>query len=109
MKPLSKEALDQAFDTLVGFVDRKMKNLLVVEDDDAATQAITELIGNGDVHTTTVRTGAEALAAVQRRQLDCVVVDLDLPDMNGFELIQRIKAESRRSARSRASSTPARS
>ena len=94
VKPLSKETLDQAFDTLVGFVDRKMKNLLVVEDNAAQRIAITELIGNGDVHTTAVSTGAEALAVVHLEELDCVVVDLDLPDMNGFELIQRIKAES---------------
>src|SRR6202040_959997 len=53
-------------------------------------------IGNGDVHTTAVGTGAEALAAVHVEQLDCVVVDLDLPDMTGFELIQRIKTENGR-------------
>jgi CheY-like chemotaxis protein/signal transduction histidine kinase/HAMP domain-containing protein len=94
LKPLTTETLAEAFDTLVGFVDRKMKNLLVVEDNDAQRSAIIELIGNGDVHTTAVRTGAEALVVLHAEQLDCVVVDLDLPDMNGFDLIERIKAES---------------
>ena len=104
MKPLSEEALSQAFDTLVGFVDRKVKNLLVVEDDEFRRDVITELIGAGDVLTTSVRSGAEALALVHARQLDCIVVDLDLPDMSGFELIERIKAGTD-DTRSRASST----
>jgi CheY-like chemotaxis protein len=92
MKPLSQDGLRAAFDTLISFVNRKVKNLLLVEDDEGRRDAITELIGAGDVLTTTVRTGAEALALVHTRQLDCIVADLDLPDMDGFALIERIKA-----------------
>ena len=54
-----------------------------------------ELIGDGDVQTTTVSTGAEALAALDRQKFDCMVLDLDLPDMTGFELIARIKQSAR--------------
>ena len=71
-----------------------MKNLLVVEDDDAQRIAITELIGNGDVTPTAVAPAPRRWPLVHAKQFDCVVVDLDLPDMNGFELIERIKAES---------------
>ena len=57
-----------------------------------------ELIGDGDVQTTTVSSGAEALAALDRQKFDCMVLDLDLPDMTGFELIARIKQSARVSA-----------
>ena len=52
--------------TIHGFIDRKVKNLLIVEDDDVERESIVELIGNGDVKTTAVATGEEALAALER-------------------------------------------
>jgi HAMP domain-containing protein/signal transduction histidine kinase/CheY-like chemotaxis protein len=92
-KPASKDSLSDALTTLHEFVDRPVKRLLVVEDDEVARQSIVELIGAGDVETTTVGTGEEALAELQRQRFDCMVLDLGLPDMTGFQLISRIKGE----------------
>jgi len=91
-KPVTGEALRRVFDTLVDFVDRKVKNLLLVEDDEPRRIALTDLIGTGDVLTTAVRTGKEALLAVQASRPDCVMVDLELPDMSGFDLIEQLRA-----------------
>jgi HAMP domain-containing protein/CheY-like chemotaxis protein len=90
-KPISSETLHQALTKIKGFVERRVKNLLIVEDDENQRRSIVELIGNSDVATTAVSTGAEALQAIQNGQFDCVVLDLGLPDMNGFELIEQIK------------------
>jgi len=92
-KPATKESLSEALTTLHEFVDRPVKRLLVVEDDAVARQSIVELIGTGDVQTTTVGSGEEALDALQRQQFDCMVLDLGLPDMTGFQLITRVKSE----------------
>jgi HAMP domain-containing protein/CheY-like chemotaxis protein len=92
-KPATKDSLSDALTTLHEFVDRPVKRLLVVEDDEVARQSIVELIGAGDVETTTVGTGAEALAELQRQRFDCMVLDLGLPDMTGFQLITRVKGE----------------
>jgi CheY-like chemotaxis protein len=62
----------------------------VVEDDDSERQEIVSLIGNGDVETTAVGTGAEALAALQSGHFDCMVLDLILPDMKGFEVLEKM-------------------
>ncbi len=91
-KPVEREALDSAFSTIHGFIDRKVRNLLVVEDDDLERKSIVELIGNGDVKTTAVATGADALAALESQSFDCLVLDLGLSDMTGFELLERMKA-----------------
>ncbi|WP_208345268.1 response regulator, partial [Aetokthonos hydrillicola] len=92
-KPVSREALGGALTKIKGFVERSVKNLLVVEDDDVQRLSIIELIGNNDVATTAVSTGTQALAEIRNGQFDCVVLDLGLPDMSGFELISQLKQE----------------
>jgi CheY-like chemotaxis protein len=90
-KPVSKQALAEAFARIQSFVERRVKNLLVVEGDEAQRAGIAELIGDGDVRTTAVGTGDEALAALLDQPFDCMVLDPALPDMPGIELIGRIK------------------
>jgi CheY-like chemotaxis protein len=85
------DSLESAFDQLKQFVDRPVKNLLLVEDDEIQTMSIRELIGNGDVKTTVVSTGKDALAAIQSQKYDCMVLDLGLPDMSGADLLEQIK------------------
>ncbi|HEY0371116.1 MAG TPA: response regulator [Thermoanaerobaculia bacterium] len=90
-KPVSKDALDDAFAKIQGFLERSNKSLLVVEDNEQQRQAIVELIGENDVDITGVGTGAEALELLRERRFDCMVLDLGLPDMSGFEFISRMK------------------
>jgi HAMP domain-containing protein/signal transduction histidine kinase/DNA-binding response OmpR family regulator len=92
-KTQDKEPLDQALDELKSFVERPMKNLLLVEDDEVQRNSITDLIGNGDVHTIVATTGQEALAALEGTCIDCVVLDLGLPDTSGLELLEQIKRD----------------
>ncbi|MFN6464761.1 MAG: response regulator [Nostoc sp. DedVER02] len=94
-KPVSPEALTQVLTDIKGFIERQVRNLLIVEDDPVQAQSIIELIGNGDVHSTAVGTGAEALSILRSHHFDCMVLDLGLPDMSGFALIEQIKQESR--------------
>jgi CheY-like chemotaxis protein len=92
-KPLDKEGVESALDEIKGFVERRVKNLLVVEDDPTQRQAIVELIGNGDVESTPVGSGADALEQLRAKHFDCMVLDLGLPDMRGIELIETIRSD----------------
>lgn len=92
-KPVTRDALNDALADIKHFVERQVKNLLVVEDDQTQRNSIIELIGNNDVQTTAVSSGEAALAALKAGQFDCLVLDLGLPDMTGLELIERIKRE----------------
>jgi CheY-like chemotaxis protein/signal transduction histidine kinase len=94
-KPVSPEGLTQVLTEIKGFIERQVKNLLIVEDDPVQAQSIMELIGNGDVQSTAVGTGAEALLILRSHHFDCMVMDLGLPDMSGFTLIEQIKLEPR--------------
>jgi CheY-like chemotaxis protein len=90
-KGQTKESLDRAFNYLRDYVTRPVKNLLLVEDDENLRASIQELIGNGDVKTTMVGSGKEALEAIKTQNYDCMVLDLGLPDMPGTELLEQIK------------------
>jgi CheY-like chemotaxis protein/two-component sensor histidine kinase len=92
-KPVSREQLADAFDQITAFAERAVKRLLVVEDDDTQRMSIVELIGGGDVETTAVATAEEAIEALKAETFDCMVLDLKLPDMSGFDLIDKIQTE----------------
>jgi len=92
-KPVTKEAINEAMGAIKDFIERPAKNLLIVEDDEVQRTSIIELIGNGDVESTAVATGEEALEILKERHFDCMVIDLGLPDMTGYELIKRIQED----------------
>jgi CheY-like chemotaxis protein len=94
-KSEKKDTLSEAFNGLREFIDRPVKNLLLVEDDEIQSSSIRELIGNGDVKTTVVGTGKDALQALEGDKFDCMVLDLGLPDMTGLELIEQIKQQAK--------------
>ena len=92
-KPVTHEDLHKAFDDIRDFYERRIRKLLVVEDDDVQRMSVVELIGNGDVHTTAVATGEEALSLLKDERFDCMVLDLRLPDMSGFDLIEKLQTD----------------
>lgn len=72
-----------------GFVVAAVKNLLIVEDHETQRKALVELIGNGDVVSTAVGSAEECLDLLRSQHFDCMVLDLGLPEMTGFDLIKR--------------------
>ncbi len=93
-KPVSKEQLDQVFSDIRQFSERTTSRLLVVEDDEVQRNAIVEVIGDGATDTVAVGTGKEALAIIKKEKFDCMVVDLGLPDIDGFQLVDKVRKSS---------------
>ena len=92
LKPADRTALAGAFDAIRTFIERRVKTVLVVEDDELQRNTMLDVIGNGDVEATAVATAAEAMAALSQQHYDCMVLDLILPDRSGIELLQEMKA-----------------
>jgi len=88
-KPVSPEDLQDAFGRIEDVLKRKMKGLLVVEDDNKLRKAIVKLVGNGDVHTDETATGKAAIQKLKSKKYDCMILDLNLSDMSGFELLEK--------------------
>jgi CheY-like chemotaxis protein len=93
VKPVTTEALGECFDRIREFITPHLKRLLIVEDNEMETESIVELLAHDDIEITTAATGAEALAALQAQPFDCCVLDLRLPDMSGFEVLERVQAD----------------
>jgi CheY-like chemotaxis protein len=94
-KPVSKEGLQETFGAIRTFIDREVKRLLVVEDDEDQRRSVVELIGADDVEVTAVASSEEALEALELQPYDCMVLDLKLPQRGGFELLEQIKQDDR--------------
>ncbi|MHB8749817.1 MAG: response regulator, partial [Aggregatilineales bacterium] len=92
-KPVSKEALIDALTDISNFVDRQIKKLLIVAGNGNPRNDEVELLGGSDIAITAVHSGAEALAAIKQEQFDCLVMDVDLADMSGFDLIAKIEKD----------------
>jgi len=90
MKPIDRNKLEASFNRIANFASGKIKNLLIIEDNENSRIAIRTLIGNGDVKCIEAGTGAEGLALYQENRIDCIILDLGLPDMSGFELIHKL-------------------
>ncbi|MDQ3040239.1 MAG: response regulator, partial [Pseudomonadota bacterium] len=90
-KPGDTESIELALERIKEYSLPRVKRLLIVEDDPAERMSIEELIRHDDISIDTVGTGAEAMDALQIAVYDCVVLDLRLPDMTGFELLDKLQ------------------
>ena len=86
----SLQALQKTINERLDRLTQPQRNVLVVEDDAIQRSAILDLIGNGDIKATGVGTAAEALKAMDSMPMDCLVIDLGLPDMDGGTLMRQL-------------------
>ena len=92
-KPITRETFWKALDKIENFVSRKPKKLLIVEDDVQHNLAVKELIGSGDVSCMSAYSAKEGLTLLQKDNFDCVIVDMGLPDMSGFQFLESIRQD----------------
>ncbi len=95
VKSPTTATLENAFGRLRDFSMKPAKRLLVVEDNDIERQSIVALLDHDDIQMKAVGTGAEALETLAEEPIDCLVLDLRLPDMTGQELLEKISADPR--------------
>jgi signal transduction histidine kinase/CheY-like chemotaxis protein/HAMP domain-containing protein len=93
VKEPTTDGLKTVLDRLKDFSAPRTKRLLIVEDSEIERQSILELLDYNDIETVTVATGGEAIDALTHSAFDCMVLDLRLPDMTGFALLERLHAE----------------
>jgi HAMP domain-containing protein/CheY-like chemotaxis protein len=90
-KPATTEGLEAALERIKEYAVPRHKRLLIVEDNDAEQLSIRELLSHDDIEIVTAGRGEEALKIMHEQPIDCVVLDLRLPDISGFEVMARIR------------------
>ena len=90
-KPTTTEGVSAALSEIKEYARPRRKRLLIVEDNAAEQMSIRELLDHRDIEIVTSDTGAGALSTLRDRPCDCVVLDLRLPDMSGFEVLDQIR------------------
>jgi HAMP domain-containing protein/signal transduction histidine kinase/CheY-like chemotaxis protein len=91
-KPIAHADVDSILDRARKMSEAKARKLLVIEDNDTEREHLRNLIGNGTAEFIGAATAREGLTVLNRDHIDCVVIDLMLPDMSGFDLIQNIRS-----------------
>jgi CheY-like chemotaxis protein len=92
-KPTTTEGVDAAINRIKEYAKPRRKRLLVVEDNPAEQLSIRELLNYDDIEIDTAGTGRAALTSLREQPYDCVVLDLRLPDMTGFEVLEEIRRD----------------
>jgi hypothetical protein len=90
-KPTTMSGLEDALARIKSFTEPRRRRLLVVEDNLAEQLSVTELLAHDDIDIETVGSGGEALSRLTIEPADCVVLDLRLPDMSGFDVLEELQ------------------
>ena len=90
LKPVMREQLMQAFQKLQSKLQQSVRRLLIVEDDERQRLSIEHLLSSDGVEISAVATASEALEQLKETTFDCLVLDLSLPDLSGYELLERM-------------------
>jgi CheY-like chemotaxis protein/signal transduction histidine kinase len=93
VKPVRREQLLEAFGKLEEKLEQRIRRVLVVEDSARQRESLIQLLGAEDVEVVTAESGRAALELLERTSFDCVVLDLKLPDMSGYDLLDRMAAD----------------
>jgi signal transduction histidine kinase/DNA-binding response OmpR family regulator len=95
LKPVKREQLVQAFQRLETKLTQKMRRVLIVEDDPVQLDSLRQLLGSREVETVAADSAAACLEVLRSTTVDCMVLDLNLPDASGFSLLQTLSREDR--------------
>jgi CheY-like chemotaxis protein/signal transduction histidine kinase len=90
-KPVSSQRLNEAINSLIKKNNKELKELLIVEDDKILRENLAELLSEKDLNITKVENAHDALNHIKKNDFDCAIIDIGLPDMDGFKLLEKVK------------------
>jgi signal transduction histidine kinase/CheY-like chemotaxis protein/HAMP domain-containing protein len=92
-KPVSGEQLDDVFKNIAEFTAKKAVKILIVEPDTKTSKAISDLIGKKPVEIVTTTSGEKAFSLLREKSFDCMILNPELPDLRGCDLLERINSD----------------
>ncbi len=91
-KPVTVDKVRSALNRIETMLEKQVKKLLIIEDDNRQREAVAQLVAGQDIQVLMAPTGKEALNWVEKQTVDCIILDLNLPDMTGFDFLEKINS-----------------
>ena len=89
-KPVTKEQIDAVFEKIKQITDKPLKKLLVVEDEEITRKSIEKLLKDDKLEIISTESGEKAVELLKNEKFDCMVLDLGLKDLSGFDVLEKI-------------------
>ncbi len=93
LKPVKRETIQDTLKDLETRITKRMKRLLIVEDDNVQLNIMKNLLGANGVEAVGAKSAKACLNKLKKETFDCMVLDLNLPDASGFELLKTLSEE----------------
>ncbi|UJF30143.1 response regulator [Kaistella sp. 97-N-M2] len=90
-KPFALEQMQEVFKKLERALDRSPKKVLIVEENEQHAKALGYFLGANNINTDIVNNVAESIDALQKNEIDCVILDMGMPGKNAYETLETIK------------------
>ena len=92
-KPVRREQLVDMLEGLEARMAQRMRRVLVVEDDAQQAESVKLLLASREVETVEAHSAAQCVDLLGSQTFDCMVLDLNLPDASGFDLLERLSGD----------------
>ncbi len=89
-KPVTKEQIDAVFEKIEQITTKPLKKLLVVEDEEITRKSIEKLLKDDNLEIISTESGEKAVELLKNEKFDCMVLDLGLKDLSGFDVLEKI-------------------
>ncbi|MDF1796367.1 MAG: CHASE3 domain-containing protein [Coxiellaceae bacterium] len=89
-KPVSDDDINDAFGNIEGILQKKIKNVLLIEDDLSSQKAICKLIQNDNIEVILSQGGDDAIDKIKHGNIDTIILDLGLKGLSGYELLNSL-------------------
>lgn len=90
-KPIERTALNEAFELLEHAQLHNFKSVLIIEDQELQSEIVKAQLTSRGIEVSQAFDGQQAMALLQQQSFDCIILDLNLPDISGMELLDKIK------------------
>ncbi|MBB6499507.1 signal transduction histidine kinase/DNA-binding response OmpR family regulator/CHASE3 domain sensor protein/HAMP domain-containing protein [Pedobacter cryoconitis] len=90
-KPVALEHMKQIFQKLEDALSRHPKKVLIVEENEQHAKALSYFLSNHDIQTEVVNNVSQSVDALHKKEVDCVILDMGIPDKNAYLTLETIK------------------
>lgn len=90
-KPIALEQMKQIFQKLEDALSRHPKKVLIVEENKQHAEALSYFLSNYSIQTEVVSNVSQSIGALNKNEVDCVILDMGIPDKNAYETLDTIK------------------